>query len=129
MNAFTTPVRIAIVGSRGFAPLELVRDYVARLHPGCTVLTGGARGVAPVAARAARDRGLAVVVHHADWARHGRAAGPIRNRQIVAECQALVAFWDGGSRGTAHVVEQAKAARRPIELVVVGPRQRQEVTP
>jgi hypothetical protein len=119
MNAFVRPVRLAIVGSRGFAELDRVRDYVAKLHPKCTVISGGARGVDTVAELAARARGLAVEVFHADWEGAGRRAGLLRNRRIVESCEELVAFWDGRSPGTRNSLDWARQLRRPVEVVLV----------
>jgi hypothetical protein len=45
----------------------------------------------------------------ADWNRHGKAAGPIRNTQMAALAAQvpggrLIAFWDLVSRGTRHMI-------------------------
>jgi hypothetical protein len=117
MSPFLFPQRVAIVGSREFLDLQLVRDYVARLHAGCTVVSGGARGVDRAAERSARARGLAVVVFPADWVRLGRRAGVVRNREIVDACDFLVAFWDGASPGTRHSLDYAAEVGRPHEIV------------
>ena len=57
----------------------------------------------------------------ADWIRHGRAAGPIRNEQMLREgCPDLVvAFHDdpGLGRGTADMVRRALAAGVPVRFV------------
>jgi hypothetical protein len=46
----------------------------------------------------------------ADWAEHGKAAGPIRNRQMAKMADALIAIWDGKSRGTKNMIETARSA-------------------
>lgn len=52
-----------------------------------------------------------VVVYEADWNRHGRAAGPIRNRAMtLAEPDLCLAFPKGESRGTRNAIKTAKAA-------------------
>lgn len=117
--------RVAIVGSRDWADPCRVRAYVVALPVGTTVISGTEpnrnplhdRGVDQVAIRAARARGLDTVVFSADWDRHGNAAGPIRNRDIAANCTRLVAFWDGVSRGTDNVVRQARNLGRPVEII------------
>jgi len=59
---------------------------------------------------------LAVDVVHADWDAHGRRAGPIRNAEVVARSDRLVAFWNGKSRGvnggdiSGHVAAQNQAS-------------------
>ena len=110
------PNRIAIVGSRAYSRLDLVEAFVAALPVGTIVVSGGARGVDTVAEIVARDRGLEVIVFQADWDRLGRKAGPIRNAQIVANADRVVAFWDGKSRGTLNTLLQADAAALPVEV-------------
>lgn len=112
-------MKIAIVGSRDFAHLAYVDDYVRDLPPETVIVSGGARGVDRRAEHAARLRGLAVDVHHADWGANGKGAGMIRNYIIVRECDRLVAFWDGVSRGTEHSINLAITAGKPV--VVVSP--------
>lgn len=110
------PNRIAIVGSRAYPRLDLVEAFVAALPVGTIVVSGGARGVDTVAEIVARDRGLEVIVFQADWDRLGRKAGPIRNAQIVANVDRVVAFWDGKSRGTLNTLLQADGAALPVEV-------------
>lgn len=45
----------------------------------------------------------------ADWDRYGKAAGYLRNTEMAKNADALVAFWDGMSLGTRHMIETAKA--------------------
>ena len=100
--------RLAIVGSRGFRNLELVRRFVRSLKPTTVVVSGGAVGVDSEAESAARQCGLKTEVFPAHWSKYGKSAGPIRNRQIVHAVEGLVAFWDSKSRGTAHVIQLAR---------------------
>ena len=98
------------------------------------LLHGGARGADRAIGRAARQLGWPVEVLAADWRRHGRAAGPIRNRELlelaVARAQAhsssgglvsvLVVAFPGGA-GTASLVQQGRrmAASSPVPISVV----------
>jgi hypothetical protein len=107
---------IAIVGSRNFANLELVRKFVANMDEGDSVVTGGARGVDTAAEATALDYSLTVQVIRPDWKRYGKAAGMIRNEQIVKVCDEVVAFWDGKSRGTKDTIDKARKARKPIAI-------------
>lgn len=108
--------RVAIVGSRDFANLALVNLVVSRLAEGCTVVSGGARGVDKAAAVAAKRRGLQVLEFIPDWDRDGKAAGFLRNSLIVGNCDVLIAFWDGKSRGTADAIRKAQAAGKPVDV-------------
>lgn len=112
--------RIAIVGSRDYPHLDQVRAYVAGLPEGTTIISGGARGVDSVAAEAAKARGLAVVVYLPDWKTHGRRAGLVRNHDIVAAADAVTAFWDGKSSGTAYTIRIAQKAGKPVGVFTAG---------
>ena len=98
------------------------------------VLHGGARGADAAIGRAAHQLGWSSVVMPAQWERHGRAAGPIRNRELVEQAIAravahtspghhasvLVVAFPGGA-GTASLVQQARhmASRSPVPIAVV----------
>lgn len=112
------PLRLAVVGSRTFADRERLFRLLDRLRPRLEcVVTGGARGADALAEEWARERGVPVVVLRADWRRFGRGAGPRRNAEVVAAATAVLAFWDGASRGTADTVRRARAAGVPVHVV------------
>lgn len=110
------PERVAIVGSRDFPDLEAVRAYVRALPRGTVIVSGGARGVDRAAAQEGRRLGLEVVELFADWDRLGRRAGIVRNRRVLDFCDRVVAFWDGVSRGTRDVIEEARRRGIPVEV-------------
>lgn len=108
--------RIAIIGSRNFAAPDLVRAYVAALPRGCLVVSGAAVGVDTWAEEAAEAASLESLIFHADWDGLGQRAGPIRNEQIIAAADAVVAFWDGKSRGTLNALYLAEEKGIPITI-------------
>lgn len=114
-------MKVGIVGSRGFADLEAVAEYVRSLPPGTTVVSGGARGVDSVAEKEAERAGLPTEVYRVDAegvssrAEFSRRAHA-RNQLIVDASDRLVAFWDGYSRGTLDSIRRAHAAGKPVEV-------------
>jgi hypothetical protein len=108
--------RVAVVGSRDYPARERVAAFVAGLPKGTIVVSGGARGVDAWAEEAARAAGLKTRIHHADWEGLGRRAGPVRNALIVADCDEVVAFWNGSSRGTLDTLVQAFEAGRTVRV-------------
>jgi len=55
----------------------------------------------------------------ADWEHHGRAAGPIRNKQMAEYADALLLIWDGESRGSKNMKETMMALKKPVYEVIV----------
>lgn len=113
-------MRVAIVGSRTYPDLAEVREFVAGLPQGTLVISGHGRGVDMAAEDAANERFRRgelpkPLIFPADWDRHGKAAGCLRNTKIVeavaAEAErAVTAFWDGRSPGTADTIRKARRA-------------------
>jgi hypothetical protein len=104
-------MRTIIAGGRTITDPRLVSAAVA--HAGfevSVVLSGAARGADRLGEEWAALRGIPVERYPADWNRHGRAAGPIRNREMIRHAEALLAIWDGASRGTADVIGAARQA-------------------
>ena len=113
--------RVLICGSRFFTDIEAVRALVATFPPDTVVIHGAAPGADSYAAACARMVGLEVEPYPAKWTEHGKAAGPIRNTQMLVEGRPDIVYaFAGGplenTTGTKNMVEQSKAAG--IETVV-----------
>ena len=116
------PLSVAVVGSRSFDDRELlerVLDHLLNHLRIRQIVSGGARGADALAEQWARERGIPCRVYLPDWQKHGRAAGPIRNRKIVRDADLVVAFWDGQSRGTKDTIEQAERQNVPVIIIRV----------
>lgn len=105
-------VRLCIGGSRAYPHLDFVRYYVWTLRPfvHSVILGMCPRGVDAAALSACERHGVAVEACPADWDTYGRAAGPLRNAHMVEIATAVVAFWDGHSRGTRNLIGRAREA-------------------
>lgn len=118
-------MRLLACGSRTFGAEELLYDTLDGLafrHSIRTLVHGAAPGADLLAARWAAEHGLTVRPFPADWRRLGRAAGPVRNREMLTHGRPglVVAFLDKSlaeSRGTADMVGAAKEAGVPVILV------------
>ena len=109
-------MRLLICGSRDFNDYELMVRSLAEFKP-IQVISGMARGADALACRWAHEHGIALRAMPADWKRYGPRAGFIRNGEMVRDADAVVAFWDGHSRGTAHTISLAAAYRLPCKVV------------
>ena len=112
-------MRVLVTGGRDFSNRELLFETLDRLHAahGFTALIhGDANGADRLAGEWGAVRGVTVEAHPADWKKHGRSAGPIRNQKMLEEKPDLVVAFPGG-RGTADMVRRAKQAG--LEVVMV----------
>lgn len=128
-------MKIAIVGSRDFQDYNLLMDALLPYQDAIeTVITGGATGTDALAMRWSETvLGREATVIYPDWydltapeavvkynkqgTPYNALAGLIRNKQIVAQADRIIAFWDGESRGTRHVIRYARKLRKPLEVV------------
>lgn len=73
------------------------------------IVSGMAPGVDYMGYRYALSNNIPVKPFPADWGKYGNAAGPIRNQKMAEYSNALIAVWDGISKGTKDMIERAKA--------------------
>lgn len=112
-------MRVLVTGGRDFDDRELLFDTLDRLNAmqGFTVVIhGDAKGADRLSGEWASSRGITVEAHPADWKKHGRAAGPIRNQKMLEEKPQLVVAFPGG-KGTADMVRKAKQAGLKVVMV------------
>lgn len=103
-------MKVIIAGSRTIADMAMLVQAIADSGFEITeVVSGGARGVDKLGELWAVQNFTTATVFPADWSSHGKAAGTIRNRQMAEYADALIALWDGESRGTKNMIEEAAA--------------------
>ena len=89
-----------------------VREEHEVINP--VIISGTARGPDQLGEKWAGLRGFPVLRMPADWSKHGKKAGYIRNQKMVRTADAVVVFWDGESRGTRHTMNIAKEMDKPL---------------
>lgn len=115
--------KVIVAGSRNFenyALLKSTMDVLLKLKieqgEEIVIVCGEAHGADALGKRYASERGFAVLSFPADWRRFGKKAGVIRNRQMAEAANACVCFWDGESRGTANMIEEARRRGLPLRV-------------
>ena len=81
--------------------------FIGAFHVEC-IIHGGAKGADSAAARWAESEGIKVLAFSADWKKHGKAAGPIRNRRMIVDGSPDVVIAFPGGKGTANMVKLAE---------------------
>ncbi|MCB0339568.1 MAG: DUF2493 domain-containing protein [Bdellovibrionales bacterium] len=117
----TKPLKVVIAGSREIRDPSLLMTAIhdAGFVIG-EVISGGARGVDRLAESWASTKGIPLRIFEADWERYGKAAGPIRNLKMADYADALIAIWDGKSRGTKNMIETAEKQGIPVHVHLCG---------
>jgi len=110
-------IRYAIVGCRTCTSPRHVFPVLDKiLKKGDIIISGGAKGVDTLADKYAQKNQHTMIIHCAMWDLHGKAAGPIRNKKIVDDCDEMIVFWDGKSKGTRNSIKLAKESKKPIHI-------------
>lgn len=114
-------MNIVISGSRSFDDYKyfhsVMKEYLTnRNKEDIVIVAGAARGADTMAKNYASKYGYEFYEIPADWNLKGKAAGIIRNVQMAEIADEIIAFWDGRSKGTAHMI--GEALKRKIKLKV-----------
>jgi predicted Rossmann-fold nucleotide-binding protein len=102
-------MRVIVCGGRDFNDFEYLSKKLEELHKEKefkVVIHGNAMGADRMAGRWAKDKGIKVISCPADWLKHGKAAGHIRNgKMLTLKPDAVIAF--PGGRGTENMIHQS----------------------
>ena len=100
--------RVIIAGGRDFADYTLLSktmdEYLSSISDDISIVCGQARGADTLGEQYAKER-------------YGKAAGYIRNTEMAKNADALVAFWDGASFGTKHMIATAEQLHLDVHVV------------
>lgn len=111
-------MKLAIIGSRSFNDYSKLqselKDYASEVTQ---VISGGAKGADQLGEKWAKEMSKPTTIFLPDWEKYGKSAGFIRNLDIVKNCDMLVAFWDGESKGTLHSIKEAKKLNKPFRII------------
>lgn len=130
-------MKIIVAGGRDFNNFKLltktldsfVEEYLKDKE--IVVVSGGAKGADSLGEAWYHER-LAnsfwklyasswdLKVFPANWEKHGKAAGPIRNAEMAEFADMLIAFWDGKSSGTKNMIQTALKKGLLVKVVTYG---------
>ena len=121
-SSFKGEARVIVAGGRDFDDYELLKstldDLFSRLKDeDIQIVCGEARGADSLGKRYAQEHGIRVVSFPAEWDRFGKSAGYRRNVEMAEYANALVAFWNGESKGTKHMIETAKKHGLDVRII------------
>lgn len=104
---------LAIIGSRTLQ-LASLQPYI----PSCVtkIVSGGAKGIDQQAKEYAVSQHILYQEYLPEYEKYGKAAPLKRNKQIVQAADAVIAFWDGKSRGTKYTIDYAKRIGKNVNI-------------
>lgn len=110
-------MRVIIAGCRDIYDYDLLLEAIRTSNFNITtVISGGASGVDALGERYAQEMDIPLKVYKADWERYGKAAGPMRNKKMAEAADAVIAIWDGESRGTFNMMQTATKMGLAVHL-------------
>lgn len=84
------------------------------------IVSGAAHGVDTLGEQYAKEHGISLKQFPADWNKHKKAAGPIRNAQMAEYGDCLLAFWDGSSKGTKNMIDNMHKQKKPVYVSMIN---------
>ena len=113
-------MKIIIAGSRSFTNypfLYLKCSFLIGEHTDVSIVSGTAHGADRLGERFAKAKGFRIERFPANWEKYGKRAGYIRNEEMAKFSDCLIAFWDGKSRGTGHMIDLARRSGLKVRVV------------
>lgn len=111
-------MKVAVIGSRIFDDYELVKETLSNIDI-TLLVSGGAKGADSLGERYANENNITTLIFKPDWKKHGPAAGPIRNTDIVNNADTIIAFWNGESRGTKDSITKAEKLGKEVIIIKI----------
>lgn len=114
-------MRLLICGGRKYTDAQKMYAFLDKIKEGMqidAIIEGNAKGADRLAGFWARKNKIDNLKFPADWDKHGKAAGFLRNQQMLDEGKPDLVIAFPGGNGTADMVRRAREAG--VEVVEVG---------
>ena len=114
-------MKVIIAGSRGFSDFQLLFakcEEIFKDKSEIEIVSGTAKGADKLGEHYASLKGYSVARFPADWDKHNKQAGMLRNREMAEYSDCLIAFWDGESRGTKNMIDLAQSKGLEVHVIV-----------
>jgi predicted Rossmann fold nucleotide-binding protein DprA/Smf involved in DNA uptake len=113
-------MKVIIAGGRDFSDYSLLKescDQILSNLDNIEIVSGRAKGADSLGEEYALENGHNCKIFPADWDKYGKAAGYKRNSEMAEYAELLIAFWDGTSRGTEHMINIAEKKGLKIKII------------
>ena len=113
-------MKVIIAGGRDFKDynrLKEVCDKILINQNKIEIISGTAGGADTLGERYAQEKGYEVKKFPAKWDEYGKKAGYLRNQEMGEYADGLIAFWDGQSKGTKHMIDIANKKGLKVRVI------------
>jgi hypothetical protein len=110
--------KVIIAGSRTFNDYTLLEETLNKFNLTITeIVSGTAKGADSLGERYATENNITIKKFPANWAKYNKSAGYIRNKEMAEYGDILIAFWDGKSKGTKHMIDLANNKNLSVNII------------
>ena len=119
MNEF----KLIVAGGRDFLDYALLEEALMELatvtytDKAVSIVSGMARGADAMGVKFATKHCVNLYEFPANWDKYGKRAGFIRNEEMAKFSDGLLAFWDGQSKGTLHMIQTMRLAGKSVHVI------------
>ena len=113
-------MKVIIAGSRDLDDYDFVKIwcmYYFKDTEEIEIVSGTARGADRLGERFAEEMGYPIKKFPADWVKHRKSAGVLRNIEMAEYADGLIAFWDGKSKGTKSMIDLARSKNLKVRII------------
>jgi len=114
-------MKLIIAGGRNFTDYKKLKetcDDFLQNQTNIEIVSGAYyKGADKLGEQYAKEKGYKLTKFPANWNKFGKSAGPKRNQQMANYADALIAFWDGKSKGTKDMIELAN--KRKLNVLIL----------
>jgi len=113
-------MKVIIAGGRDFSDFSLLNEkceVILKDESDIEIVSGAARGADKMGEQYASLKGFGIKRFPAEWDKYGKSAGYKRNEQMAQYADTLIAFWDGSSKGTKHMIDLANRNKLKVHVV------------
>ncbi len=108
-------MKYIVAGSRKISDTNFIRETIESFDVS-EIVCGTAKGPDSIGEAWAIDNDVPIAYFKPKWNKHGKKAGILRNIEMGDYADALLAFWDGKSRGTKHMIDYMKSIGKEVHV-------------
>lgn len=118
-------MRIVVAGCRIYDNYDEAKSYISsclselKIDSEITFLSGCCKGADALGERYAKEYGYEIIKYPPQWDKYGKAAGIKRNIEMARNCDFIICFWDGRSKGTGSLIKQAEKWNKPLRIKII----------